>query len=193
MGETQQGIINYSVQIIFWMMYTYIKIFIWIIFAISFVRWNFREPTKSFLYMEKKSMFHVHDQKPGVKNPLLACSNKFWSRKRDTLTMAKPIIIEDKEQAMEFFHGLDQGRYGMFKTNILNRWGWRKNVFCNVCIPLKNISSTSNYKQQRIRKIDDVKQDIQTRYSASKKYIGVVICYHLSLTVQKTRILIFTL
>jgi hypothetical protein len=38
------------------------------------------------------------------------------------LTAASPINIEEKEQAMDFFHGLDQGRYGAFKTSMLNGW-----------------------------------------------------------------------
>ncbi len=33
-----------------------------------------------------------------------------------------PVDIEDKEQAMDFFHGLDQGRYRAFKTSMLNEW-----------------------------------------------------------------------
>jgi hypothetical protein len=42
--------------------------------------------------------------------------------------MAKnPVDIEEKEQAMDFLHGLDPGRYGAFKTSMLN--GWAAGVF----------------------------------------------------------------
>jgi tRNA(Ile2) C34 agmatinyltransferase TiaS len=34
--------------------------------------------------------------------------------------VTNPADIEEKEQAMDFFHGLDQGRNGIFKTNMLN-------------------------------------------------------------------------
>jgi hypothetical protein len=33
-----------------------------------------------------------------------------------------PVDIAEADQAMDFFHGLDQGRYGVFKTNMLNGW-----------------------------------------------------------------------
>jgi hypothetical protein len=33
-----------------------------------------------------------------------------------------PVDIEEKEQAMDFFHELDQGRYGAFKMSLLNGW-----------------------------------------------------------------------
>jgi hypothetical protein len=38
------------------------------------------------------------------------------------LTANKPNRISGREQAMDFFHGLDQAKYGTFKTNMLNRW-----------------------------------------------------------------------
>jgi hypothetical protein len=42
--------------------------------------------------------------------------------------MAKnPVDIEEIEQAMDFLHGLDPGRYGAFKTSMLN--GWAAGVF----------------------------------------------------------------
>jgi hypothetical protein len=34
--------------------------------------------------------------------------------------VTNPADIEEKEQAMDFFHGFDQGRNGIFKTNMLN-------------------------------------------------------------------------
>lgn len=38
------------------------------------------------------------------------------------LTTENIISIAEKEQAMDFFHGLDQAKYGMFKTSMLNGW-----------------------------------------------------------------------
>jgi hypothetical protein len=35
---------------------------------------------------------------------------------------AGQVVVEDKVQAMDFFHGLDQGKYGTFKTSMLNAW-----------------------------------------------------------------------
>ncbi len=35
---------------------------------------------------------------------------------------AGQVAVEEKVQAMEFFHGLDQGKYGAFKTSMLNAW-----------------------------------------------------------------------
>jgi len=39
---------------------------------------------------------------------------------KNTLTATNPVNVEEKEQAMDFFHGLDAGRYGAFKTSMLN-------------------------------------------------------------------------
>lgn len=33
-----------------------------------------------------------------------------------------PVDINKKEQAIDFFLGLDQAKYGIFKTNMLNSW-----------------------------------------------------------------------
>jgi hypothetical protein len=41
---------------------------------------------------------------------------------KNTSTSASPVNIEEKEQAMDFFHALDAGRYGAFKTSMLNGW-----------------------------------------------------------------------
>jgi hypothetical protein len=41
---------------------------------------------------------------------------------RETYRNYKNTLMEEKERAMEFFHGLDQGRYAVFKTNMLNGW-----------------------------------------------------------------------
>jgi hypothetical protein len=35
---------------------------------------------------------------------------------------SNPVDIEEGKQAMDFFHGLDQERYAVFKTNMLNGW-----------------------------------------------------------------------
>jgi hypothetical protein len=35
---------------------------------------------------------------------------------------AAPVDIGEAEQAIDFFHGLDTGRYVMFKTNMLSWW-----------------------------------------------------------------------
>jgi hypothetical protein len=37
-------------------------------------------------------------------------------------TATNPIDIEESEQAMDFFQGLDQGGYAVFKANMLNVW-----------------------------------------------------------------------
>ncbi len=34
----------------------------------------------------------------------------------------RPIDVEESDQALDFFHGLDPARYGAFKTNMLNGW-----------------------------------------------------------------------
>jgi hypothetical protein len=39
-----------------------------------------------------------------------------------TETAARPIDIEEGEQALDFFHGLYPARYGAFKTSMLNGW-----------------------------------------------------------------------
>jgi len=45
---------------------------------------------------------------------------------KNTLMSANPINIEEKEQATVFFHALDAGRYGTFKTIMLN---WAAGAF----------------------------------------------------------------
>jgi hypothetical protein len=54
---------------------------------------------------------------------------KFSERFRETYQSYKntsmatsPVNIEEKEQAMDFFHALDAGRYGTCKTSMLNGW-----------------------------------------------------------------------
>jgi hypothetical protein len=41
---------------------------------------------------------------------------------KNTSTATNPGNIEEKEQAMDFFHAIDTGRYGAFKTSMLNGW-----------------------------------------------------------------------
>jgi hypothetical protein len=54
---------------------------------------------------------------------------QFSERFRDTYrgykatgTAICPIDVEESEQALDFFHGLDPARYGTFKTSMLNGW-----------------------------------------------------------------------
>jgi hypothetical protein len=44
---------------------------------------------------------------------------------KNTGTVEAPIVVAPKIQALDFFHGLDPGRYGAFKTNMLNGWNLR--------------------------------------------------------------------
>jgi hypothetical protein len=39
-----------------------------------------------------------------------------------TGTAEHPVKVPKEDQALEFFHGLDQGRYATFKTSMLNGW-----------------------------------------------------------------------
>jgi len=32
------------------------------------------------------------------------------------------VDVKEEVQAMDFFHGLDNAKYGAFKTSMLNRW-----------------------------------------------------------------------
>jgi hypothetical protein len=41
---------------------------------------------------------------------------------KNTVNAATPVDIKEEEQAMDFFHGLDNGRYAAFKSNMLNGW-----------------------------------------------------------------------
>jgi hypothetical protein len=54
---------------------------------------------------------------------------QFSERFRDTYrgykatgTAARPIDMEESEQDLDFFHGLDPARYGAFNTSMLNGW-----------------------------------------------------------------------
>jgi hypothetical protein len=45
---------------------------------------------------------------------------KTYRSYKNTSTSTSPVNIDEKEQAMDFFHALDAGRYGAFKTSMLN-------------------------------------------------------------------------
>jgi hypothetical protein len=42
-----------------------------------------------------------------------------------TATAERPVNVPDEDQALDFFHGLDQGRYASFKTSMLNGWAMK--------------------------------------------------------------------
>jgi hypothetical protein len=48
------------------------------------------------------------------------CFRETYQSYKNTLTATNPVYIEEKEQAMDFFHRLDQCRYGAFNTRMLN-------------------------------------------------------------------------
>jgi hypothetical protein len=63
--------------------------------------------------------------KQGLFELLAQFSKRFretYSSYKNTSTVTNPVNIEEKEQAMDFFHALDAGRYGEFKTSMLNGW-----------------------------------------------------------------------
>jgi hypothetical protein len=39
--------------------------------------------------------------------------------------LASQIVIKEPDQAMDFFHGLDQAKYGEFKQNVQNGWAMK--------------------------------------------------------------------
>jgi hypothetical protein len=59
---------------------------------------------------------------------------QYSARYRDTYksykatgTVERPVDVTEKEQALDFYHRLDQGRYATFKTSMLN--GWARKAF----------------------------------------------------------------
>ena len=63
--------------------------------------------------------------KQGAFETLAQYSERFheiYKGYKNTGTEDAPISVSPKIQAMDFFHGLDNGRYGAFKTNMLNGW-----------------------------------------------------------------------
>jgi len=47
------------------------------------------------------------------------CSHKAY---KATATEERPVDVAEQDQALDFFHGLDQGRYAQLKTSMLNGW-----------------------------------------------------------------------
>jgi len=54
---------------------------------------------------------------------------QYSARFRDTYksykatgTVERPVNVTEKDQALDFFHGLDQARYATFKTSMMNGW-----------------------------------------------------------------------
>jgi hypothetical protein len=66
--------------------------------------------------------------KQGAFETLAQYSERFhetYKGYKNTGTVEAPIVVAPKIQALDFFHGLDPGRYGAFKTNMLNGWNLR--------------------------------------------------------------------
>jgi hypothetical protein len=63
--------------------------------------------------------------KQGLFESLAQFSERFretYRSYKNTSTATNPVNIDEKEQAMDFFHALGAGRYGAFKTSMLNGW-----------------------------------------------------------------------
>jgi hypothetical protein len=63
--------------------------------------------------------------KQGAFETLAQYSERFretYKGYKETGTTLAPVDIKENIQAMDFFHGLDQGRYGAFKTSMINSW-----------------------------------------------------------------------
>jgi hypothetical protein len=62
--------------------------------------------------------------KQGPFKSLAQFSERFWELPdlQEYFNVDNPVNIEEKEQAMDFFHALDVGRYGTFKTSMFNGW-----------------------------------------------------------------------
>jgi hypothetical protein len=61
----------------------------------------------------------------GAYETLVQYSERFrevYKGYKETGTKAGPVDVKEEVQALDFFHGLDQGRYGVFKTSMLNGW-----------------------------------------------------------------------
>jgi hypothetical protein len=67
--------------------------------------------------------------KQGAFETLAQYSERFRDTYRgyaETLQVpAGQVAVEEKVQVMDFFHGLEQGKYGAFKTSMLNAWTTR--------------------------------------------------------------------
>jgi hypothetical protein len=65
------------------------------------------------------------DIKQGSFEMLAQYSVRFWDTYKAykaTGTKDQPVQVPEKEQALDFFHRLDQGRYATFKISRLNGW-----------------------------------------------------------------------
>jgi hypothetical protein len=63
--------------------------------------------------------------KRGSFEMLAQYSVRFWDTYKAykaTATEERPVDVAEQDQALDFFHGLDQGRYAQFKTSMLNGW-----------------------------------------------------------------------
>jgi hypothetical protein len=63
--------------------------------------------------------------KQGAYETLAQYSERFrevYKGYKEAGTTTNPVNISESEQAMDFFHGLDSGRYGAFKTSMINGW-----------------------------------------------------------------------
>jgi hypothetical protein len=63
--------------------------------------------------------------KQGAFESLSQYSNRFretYQSYKNTANSGSPVDIAETEQAMDFFHVLDNGQYAVFKTNMLNGW-----------------------------------------------------------------------
>ncbi len=70
--------------------------------------------------MYLKSRKAYHSLKQGPYESLAQYSERFHDTYLTYMNTSGDLEeIKEKEQAMDFFHGLDEGRYGTFKTNML--------------------------------------------------------------------------
>jgi hypothetical protein len=60
--------------------------------------------------------------KQGSFDSLAQYSERFRETYRAYKDSATNVNVSEADQAMDFFHGLDAGRYGIFKTNMMNGW-----------------------------------------------------------------------
>jgi hypothetical protein len=63
--------------------------------------------------------------KQGPFESLAQYSKRFWETYRSYKNIPSAtnlVYIEESEQAMDYLHKLEQGRYAVFKTNMLNVW-----------------------------------------------------------------------
>jgi hypothetical protein len=66
-----------------------------------------------------------HNIKQGSFETLAQYSVRFrdtYKAYKATATEECPVDVAEQDQAFDFFHGLDQGRYAQFKTSMWNGW-----------------------------------------------------------------------